>query len=64
MWILEKLNGKVWTVFMWLRIRTSGKLSYNEPLSSIKGREFLDQLIDKWLPRRALLHGVGWLIRL
>jgi hypothetical protein len=23
-WILEKLGGKVWTVFIWLRIGTSG----------------------------------------
>jgi hypothetical protein len=25
-WIFGKLDGKVWTGFMWLRIRTSGGL--------------------------------------
>jgi hypothetical protein len=25
-WILEKFIGKVWTGFIWLRIRTSGGL--------------------------------------
>jgi hypothetical protein len=37
-WILRKLEGKVWTVCIWLRIGTSGGLCKhgNEPSGSIK----------------------------
>jgi len=47
-WILGRKGGNVWTGYVLLRIGTS-KEPYehgNEPLDSMKGREFLDQLSD------------------
>jgi hypothetical protein len=45
---LGRKGGNVWTGYVLLRIGTS-KEPYehgNEPLDSMKGREFLDQLSD------------------
>jgi len=44
--ILKKWSVKMWTGFIWLRIRISGGLCEhgNEPLGSVKGGEFLDRL--------------------
>jgi hypothetical protein len=46
--ILGKQGGRVLTGFIWLRIETSGSSfkQSNEPLGSIRGREFLDLLSD------------------
>jgi hypothetical protein len=42
-WILGKQGRKVWTEFIWPRMWTSGKFSYeHEPSGSMKGGEFLD----------------------
>jgi len=35
--------------------------SSNEPLSCIKGGDFLISLVTLIFSRRTLLHGVGWL---
>jgi len=43
-WILGKEGVNVWTGCIWIRIGTSGRLlqTCNEPMGSIKSREFLD----------------------
>jgi hypothetical protein len=45
-WMLKKLEGNVWTRFIWLRTGKVGKLGScehnNKPSSSIKDREFSD----------------------
>jgi len=43
-WILGKKGGKLWTGCIWLKMGISGGSNEenNEPLDSIKGREFLD----------------------
>jgi hypothetical protein len=37
--IIRKEGGRMWTAVMWLRTRTCEH--YNEPSSSIKGKEFV-----------------------
>jgi hypothetical protein len=45
--ILGKWSGKLQTGCIWLRVGTSGRFLYgNEPLGSIKSREFLKYLSD------------------
>jgi hypothetical protein len=42
-WIVMEYVRKVWTGFIWLRIRTSGCCEHGNELSgSVIGREFLD----------------------
>lgn len=43
-WIFRRLCGRGWNGFVWLRIRTIGAEQYNEPLSPIKGREYVISL--------------------
>jgi hypothetical protein len=41
-WIFEKYGGRVWTCFIWSRIRTNGRLSGrgHEALGCIKDLKF------------------------
>jgi hypothetical protein len=41
-WILGKQVGKMWSGFIWFRIRTGSCEHGNEPSAFIKGGEFLD----------------------
>jgi hypothetical protein len=59
-WMFGKLNGKVWTGCIWLRIGTRAG-SCDIPPGSIKDREFLDYLTVIFSRRTLLCGVVGWL---
>jgi hypothetical protein len=52
-WILGKQGGKGWNEFIWLKTGEPvvGPCEHgNEALGSIKGKEFLDQLVKDYVP--------------
>jgi hypothetical protein len=60
-WILERQDGVVWTVSIWLRTGTvEGSCEHgNEPSGSINAGKFLSSCIISGFLRRAQIHEVN-----